>query len=377
MTDGLLLSPNRLRLYCLGLFIVGLALFPVAFRHVTARGTGSDWSDFWAAGSEVGTKTLLDPAAHRAWGEAHLIPATAFVYMPATAWLYAPAAHMSMGASFLAYAFAMLIVCVFAAMVAAKAYGLAIDFTVPAILGWAPTTAAILTGQNSPLGMLLALLAVLGYTRDRWILCGFAVGLMLYKPTYAAPFVLLLLFTRQWRALALVASSAGAWYLLSVVATGGQWSWPVTYAHALAGYVGPDFVGNAAKAVSLPGVLTRWQAPIALADGIGALLLVCGAFALSRVPKLEASSFAGLLGLAASPHAWAYDATLAIPTVFYVVTHTPEPWRRRLLFSSYLLAPLWQFSNRIGFDTLAVIVLGGTIAWFVSKVDTRAVAPAH
>ncbi len=297
--------------------------------------------------------------------------------MPAIAWLYAPAAHMPLGVNFLVYAFAMLIVCVLAAVVAGKVYGLATSFTVPAILGWAPTTAALLTGQNSPLGMLLALLAVLGYTRDRWIVCGFAVGQLLYKPTYAAPFVLLFLFTGRWRALAVVVSSAGAWYLLSVVATGGQWSWPVTYVHALAGYVGPDFVGNAAKAISLPGILTRFQAPVALADGIGALLLVCGAFLLSRVPKLEASSLAGLVGLATSPHAWAYDATLAIPTIFYIVTHMPEPWRRRLLFSSYLLAPLWQFSSRIGFDTLAVIVLAGTTAWFVSKVETRMAIAAN
>jgi hypothetical protein len=82
--------------------------------------------------------------------------------MPAAAWLYAPAAHMSLGVSFLVYALAMLIVCVFAAVVASEVYGLATSFTAPAILAWAPTTAAILTGQNSPLGMLLALLAVLG-----------------------------------------------------------------------------------------------------------------------------------------------------------------------------------------------------------------------
>ncbi len=116
-------------------------MFPVAFRHVTTRGTGSDWSDFWAAGSEVGTKALLDPAAHRAWGVAHLIPANALTYMPATGWLYAPAAHMSLGASFLVDAFAMLIVCVLAADVAARVYGLAISLTVPAIMGWASATA--------------------------------------------------------------------------------------------------------------------------------------------------------------------------------------------------------------------------------------------
>jgi hypothetical protein len=282
---------------------------------------------------------------------------------------------MSLRASFLVYAFASPIVCVLAAVVAAKAYDLAISFTVPAILGWAPATAAILTGQNSPLGMLLALLVVLGYSRDRWAVSGFAVGLLLYKPTYAAPFVLLLLVTKKWRALALVASSTVVWYLLSVVATGGQWSWPMAYFTALAGYVGPDFVGNAAKAISLPGILMRWQAPVALADAIGALLLVCGAFLLSRTPKLEASSIAGLVGLAASPHAWAYDATLAIPTVFYTVTNTPEPWRRRVLFSAYLVAPLWQFSSQIGFDTIAVIVVGGTTAWFVLKKPNRTENP--
>jgi hypothetical protein len=128
-------------------------LFPVAFRHVTRRGTGSDWSDFWAAGSEAGTKAQLDPAAHRAWGEAHLIAANAFTYMPAAAWLYAPAAHIPLGASFLVCAVATLIVSVLAAVVAAKAFGLAMSFSVSAILGRAGDHSS--PDRNSPLSMLL------------------------------------------------------------------------------------------------------------------------------------------------------------------------------------------------------------------------------
>lgn len=377
LTKPFFLSSNRMRLYCLALFVIGLPLFPATFHYVTTAGNGSDWGDFWTAGSTVGTDALLSPAAHTAWGEAHRLPASPFVYVPAAAWLLAPAAHTSLAISFIANAALMLIVCGAAAVIAAKTYGVASEFALLAIVGWAPTTAAVLTGQNSPLGLLLTLIAIFGFSRDRSITTGVAVGILLYKPTYAIPFVLLLVAARRWQAVAIVASAGGIWYLLSVAATAGDWAWPTAYARVLVDYVRPDFAGNATKAISLSGVMLRLGTPALLAYTTGAALLFGSIFLLARVSTLEAASVVSLIGLAASAHAWEYDAILVIPALLYAVTHMADPWRGRLLSSAYVIAPLWAYSMYLRFDTLAAVVVGGTAGWFALQARDRLCGKNH
>jgi hypothetical protein len=72
---------------------------------------------------------------------------------------------------------------------------------------------------------------------------------------------------------------------------------------------------------------------------------------------------AGLVGLAASPHAWPYDAAVALPAAFWVMTTVAEPWRTRIIVGAFAVAPLWLASNVIHFDLLALVIVGGAIAW--------------
>src|SRR6202011_3774347 len=94
-----------------------------------------------------------------------------------------------------------------------------------------------------------------------------------------------------------------------------------------------------------------------------AFILAGCVVALRRVGGAEAASAACLAGLALSPHAWAYDAVMALPMIAYAAARLSEPARSRLLLTLWLIAPLFFVSPLIGFDPLALVVAGGTFAW--------------
>src|SRR5207245_7739074 len=96
----------------------------------------------------------------------------------------------------------------------------------------------------------------------------------------------------------------------------------------------------------------------------------------ARAPILEAASMACLIGVAASPHAWGYDAALVLPAIFWFLgAGMAEPWRTRLVVAAYVVAPLWLFSRETGVSAVAVIVLVGAAVWlFKSRQPMGAAA---
>ena len=358
---------DRVRLYGVGLFLIGMS----QIRFVASVGRFWDWIDFYIAGATVGTAALLDPVQRAAWGSVNQLPVTAFMYMPGFAWFLFPAAHVPLAWGFAANAFVMLACCAFAAPVAARAYGVSRSVAQLMILAWAPVTAAIVTGQNSPLGMLLSLLVVLGLVENRAVLTGVASGALLYKPTYALPVILLLIVRKQWKPLAIAVGCGMAWYAASIAATGGDWLWPLTYLRSLTGYVGPDFVGNRFKSISVPGVLMLFGAAKLVGYALGGALLLGGLVVISKVPLVQAASLTPLIGLAASPHAWPYDAAIALPALFWVVSAVDEPWRTRIIVAAYAIAPTWLASNILHFDLLSIVVIGGAVFYVVARVQRR------
>lgn len=77
---------------------------------------------------------------------------------------------------------------------------------------------------------------------------------------------------------------------------------------------------------------------------------------------------AGLVGLAASPHAWPYDGAVALPAIFWVISTVAEPRRTRIIVGSFAIAPLWLASNVIHVDLLAFAIIGGAIAWLAGQL---------
>lgn len=356
------LRVSRERIFLYGALLTAACLAQV--RFAVAQGYG-DWSAFWAAACTVGTRDLLDPARHAHWQVAHHLLTTIFPYLPGAAWFLLPAKPLSPAAGYAVNFVLMAAATAAAAFIAARIYKISRSVSAMFAFAWAPVIAAFATGQNAPLGLLLAMMAIAGLVADSWLTCGVAVSLMLYKLPYAIPFIALLAVRRNGRALAVVAIGAGLWYVGSAAATAWDWHWAVGYAAALRSYAGPDAQFNAVKAISVPQLLSRAGLPAAAAMLAGAALFAAFLPWLSRLPILGAGSLAPLLGVAFGPHTLPYDLALALPAVYYLATHLEEPLRTRFTCAIYVLAPFWLLSGVLRFDVLAVICEGMLLVWLM------------
>jgi alpha-1,2-mannosyltransferase len=353
------LPPGRARLWAIGLFFIGLALIvgaPFFGYH--------DWPDFWSAGHVVGTLDLVDAERLLAWQVAHGLPPIYFPYPPAAAFVLVPFALLSLGVSFWVHAALMLLCAVGAGVVGARAFGLPRSIGVLSTLAWAPITGAIAIGQNTPLALFVASVAILGLVerRPRW--AGGAIGLLLYKPTLGLPLAGLLVLRRRWFDLGLVIVAGLLWYGIGVLAAAGDLRWPVTWIDGLRGWLQDDIVRNADKAVSLPGLVSRLAVPDWLPPLVGVAMVVVALPRLIRAPIREAAAGALVVGVAASPHAWGYEAALLLPFVWWALAGgLAEPWRTRLVVAAYVIVPFWMISSVTQVSAVAFVVIGAYVIW--------------
>jgi hypothetical protein len=101
-----------------------------------------------------------------------------------------------------------------------------------------------------------------------------------------------------------------------------------------------------------------------------ALVLVAIAIPrLIRAPIAEAGAGACLVGVAASPHAWGYDAALVVPWLLWAMSDhgLAEPWRTRIIVIAYLFGPLWLVSRQTGISAIAIVALGLTFIWLSGR----------
>jgi hypothetical protein len=343
-------------LYGATFFLIGLWQL---VRNTIHDPNFADWSCFWVGGATAGTRALLDPSLHSAVALAHGLRPAVWPYLPAFAWLYVPAAHGPLLVTYVANAIAMLAIAAYAGIVLADAFAMPRWFGVVAALAWAPVKIAAIGGQNTPIALLLVALAILFAKQERPACVGACIGLLLYKPTIALPFVVLLLARRSWSALLVVACSAAGWYLASVAATGGDWNWVNPYVSGIRAYYALDFHANAANAVSLPGLLMRVGLPALAALGIAAVIFIAALPRLSRLDGVAALSVTAALVVALSPHAWQYEPVVMLPAIFYALRALPEPLTAWLTVTAYAIAVASIFViPGLTWNVLAVVVVG-------------------
>ncbi len=353
------LSVGRVRLWALGLFAMGVVpIIGAPLNH------WHDWGALWAAGATAGGPDLVDAGRHVDWQAAHGVSQAFFAYPPAAAWLFWPFAWMPVDLSFWVQAILMVACLAAAGVLAARVYGLTPELAVLASLAWAPSTASIVTGQNAPFALLLAMVAIWALATDRPWLAGCAAAVLWYKPTLALGFVALFLVRGRWRELGVAVAGGGVAFLLSVAAAGGDWNWLATWLREAAVWLPADGVKNADKAISLPGLLARLPVPWLVPVFGSVALAVAAVPGLRRAGIVEAASAACLVGLAAGPRAWGYEAALAFPFVCWVLAGgVGEPWRTRAVVAAYLLGLLWMFSWVTQVSAVAVIVLAAAGWW--------------
>ena len=357
--DALRLGAGRVRLWAFALIAIGL--LPVVGAPLNAW---NDWGALWSAGGTVGGAALVDAGQHIAWQASHGAPQAFFSYPPAAAWLFWPFAQIGLGVSFWVQGVLMVACIAASALIAARVYGLTPVMALLAGFAWAPSTASVVLGQNVPFALLLAMVAIWALATDRPWLAGLAVGVLWYKPTLALGFVVLFAVRGCWRELAVAVAAGGVAFLLSVAATGGDWNWLATWLDGARTWLPADAAANADKAISLPGLLGRLPVPWIVPVLGGAAVALAAVPGLRRAGIVEASSAACLIGLAAGPRAWGYEAALAFPFLCWVVAGgVAEPWRTRLIVVAYLLGPLWFFSSVTRLSAIAVVVLAAAVLW--------------
>jgi hypothetical protein len=356
------LAPGRFWLWSVGLaFMSGIVIVGAPWNRWV------DFPQFWFAAKVVGTPDLLDTVRQQDWQVAQGFTPFIFLYPPGTAWLYLPLRLLPLAVAFWAHAATIALIGVGAGFVGARAFALDTRVALVATLAWAPTLAAAAVGQNAPLGLLLAMIAINGLRSDRQIVAGLAVGAMLYKPTLALPMFALLVIRRQWTALFAAMAVAVGWYLLGVAGSAGDWMWPRDWLISTAPFFAADTWQNVKQTVALPGLLMGHNVPSVVAYGAAAAVVVVALPRLLRSPIAEAGAAACLIGIVVSPHSLQYEAVMVLPLILWAAGGTgagiAEPWRTRLLVPAYLAAQLYVLTPQVGISIFAVITLSATAIW--------------
>jgi hypothetical protein len=354
------LPPKRVRLWGVALAVIGLV--PIDTAYVNG---GSDWPAFWAAGATVGTPDLVDGARHSAWQLAHGVAVDYWRYPPAVAYAFAPASHLPIWLGFVIQALLMLALVAVAGVLLARIFELPASVTLLLAFAWTPTAASADIGQNATLAVVLALWAIDALRRDSHLEVGLAVGLLMYKPTLGLFLLGLLVLRGRWQSLAVVAGVGAVGYLLSVAAAAGDWGWPVSWWSGIQPWLAPDFVRNADKAISLPGLLGRLPGvPLWLPISCGAVVVLLALRGLARAPIVEAACAACLLTMFAGPRVWGYEAGLMLPILAWAIAGgLKEPWRTRLVFLAIPMGLLWLVSAYTVVSGVAIVVLAATVMW--------------
>ena len=214
-----------------------------------------DFSAFYAAGSLAFTPGVMDLAAVVRWQAESGLPITPFPYPATVALAYAPLALLPYGVAAALHVAIMFGVLLLAVRLGADLLGIPQRWAMLGTLAWAPAAAGVISGQNTPLALLLVALAATGLVRARSGLTGLAVGILAYKPQLVAPQLGFLALRGRWLALLVALGAIGVHYALGVVATGGDTGWPARW---LAGSPPPSSSRPASPACAGSRHCQRW-----------------------------------------------------------------------------------------------------------------------
>jgi hypothetical protein len=250
-----------------------------------------------------------------------------------------------------------------AGMLVARVFDIPLSLSVLLAFAWTPSTAGAVIGQNAAVAVVLALWAIDALRRGEQLEAGLACGLLMYKPTLALPLIGLLILRRRWRSVTVVGVVVAAGYLISVPAAAGDWGWPAAWWSGLQPWLAENLIGNADKAISIPGVIGRVQTGV-IPDLVAGALVVLSIRGLVRAPIVEAGSAACLLTVAIGPRVWGYEAGLMLPMLAWALAGgLSEPWRTRLVFLAVPMGLLWLVSSLTVISGVAIVVAAATLLW--------------
>ncbi len=360
-----LLTRRRVRLYSVFLIAAGVLSLTLSsvMRIVDPAGQGAFLPDYlahWTGGALLvagETGGLYDPlrqlafqsgavgvSSHLAW----------FVSPPVVAALYAPLTllpYTLSGFVWLAVSASLLIWCLLSlAPFLAPRLMLARRTTVLLAVAASPPVYELLGGgQDSAFALAIWLLGIRLLTAHRHAWAGAVLGLGCTKPQLVIVVPLVLLATRNYRALAAFAAVGTAFLAASVALVGpdGMRAWVEALGSGL--YQEQVQHGQAWKMISLPALMlgsVPEQAGVWLTTALtGAALPAAAGILLLRLhrrspgPADPRAVWVGALAttVAFSPHLAVYDGVLLLPVALYLLQHRPSTFVRVSVAAAFAL----------------------------------------
>jgi hypothetical protein len=333
---------------------------------------GGDYPAFYGAGRIVAAGDwahLYDPN-RQSEAQRDLYPGEQegeylyFSYPPYVAGAYAPLALLPYRISFLLHALLM------AGAVAATIWiaggriplvGRHRMIALALALLFYPLLRAIVGGQNSALTLLLVVASWRLATDRRDVSAGLVLSLLLFKPQYAVPLILLYALAGRWRVLLGSALGAGGLYLIGASVMGIDWlsSWWGQVQE----FVGLDIPVNGMNNISLIGFVAN------LANSTQAVVLLGFVPALVTVVLLalgwwkghpdaltEKVAVAAIGVILISPHTLYYDGALMLITLVVIEAHvSPSPWRITIV---WVASAVQILADVLGWSPFFFIVVG-------------------
>lgn len=243
------------------------------------------------------------------------------------------------------------------------------------IVALAPAAAInVLVGQNGNLTAALLGAGVLLLERRPFV-GGLVLGLLSYKPHFAVLAPLLLLVTRQWRALA-GAIVSGAALVAASLALLGEAAWlafiakslhPAVFSSSSSDWRNIPSVQILARTLGLPGLAA------AALHGLAALGAVAGAawvWIRRSEPRLRAAALAAAT-LLATPYLRVYDlALLALPIGVLAMDEDASLSERAILALAWLLPAYLLFGRpQLQIGAIATLAVMGLTVWRAAQAD--------
>ncbi len=316
-----------------------------------------DWDHLYEAGRQAEAQQDLYP------GE-RVGQYMYFAYPPFVAAAYAPLAVLPYRVSFLAHTLLM------AALVGASIW--IAGARIPILRGsrtlalalalvFYPMLRAITGGQNTALTLFLLVASWRLATDRRDFAAGLTLSLLLFKPQYAVPMILLYVLTGRWKVLLGSLSGAGLLYFVGASVMGFEWLIP--WWSQVQEFAGLDVPVNGMNNISFIGFAAN------LSDSSYLVVLLGVVPALATVAVLSFSWLRGRpdaltdkMALAAtglilmSPHTLYYDGSLVLIALVVLEAHFSPSLRRIALI--WAAAALQVFADALGWSPFFLVVLG-------------------
>lgn len=288
----------------------------------------------WLAGHLAGIGS--NPYSSQDWFNGHTafgatwIPERIFLYPLPLAYLLVPLGWLALSQAYSVWAFLTL-------LATTASLFLLIDlweenrwkiFALPmmvALFFFAPTLEA--PGKGTPGGLLLLVmvLALYLFNRQQWIAGGMLSALLLVKPTFGAPALILLglwfLSRREWRGIAGITAGSLLLYALGAIMNP---QWPIQFLGMGQQKFG-EYLGLQPTLLNLAGFICKKNPACSLGLGVTASLILVGVTAYLFFRKgrplnaLEAMSLILPVSLMITPYIWSYDFILLIIPLSWLI----------------------------------------------------------